>query len=86
MVNKNKVALVFAALLGGWHVVWSLLVFSGYVETMYSFILWAHMIDLPVTIGPFDGTAAVTLVVVTTIIGYVGGYIAAWVWNRMHRY
>jgi hypothetical protein len=85
MSNANKVGLVLAILLGGWHLVWSILVATGVGQVLYDFILWAHMIHLAVKIGPFDLTASITLIVVTAIFGYVIGYIASLVWNRMHR-
>lgn len=85
MANENKVGLVFGALLGGWHLVWSLLVLSGMAQGIYDFILWAHMIHLAIVIGPFDLTASATLVVLTAVVGYIMGYISAWVWNYFHR-
>lgn len=85
MAHPNKVGLVFGALLGGWHLLWSLLVVTGVAQTIYDFILWAHMIHLAIVIGPFDISAAVTLIVVTAVMGYIIGYIGAWVWNRVHR-
>ena len=85
MSNPNKLGLVFAILIGGWHLVWSILVATGLGQLLYDFILWAHMIHLAVTIGPFDLTASITLIAVTAILGYVIGYLAALVWNRMHR-
>lgn len=84
MGNSHKVGLVLGALLGGWHAVWSLLVLSGFAQTIYDFVLWAHMIHLPIIIGPFDIAAALTLVVVTAVSGYVIGYTASLVWNRIH--
>ena len=85
MANQNKVGLVFGALFGGFHLVWSLLVLFGVAQAIYDFVLWAHMVHLPLTIGPFDATAAVTLVIITALMGYVLGHIGAWVWNRVHR-
>lgn len=85
MVNTNKAGLVFGALLGGFHAGWALLVLSGYAQAIYDFILWAHMVHLPIVIGPFNATAAGVLIVMTALIGYVGGCIGAWVWNRVHR-
>lgn len=85
MANTNKVGLVGAVLLGGWHLVWSLLVLSGWAQAVYDFILWAHMIHLPLVVGPFNLTAAVTLVILTAAIGYVAGWTGAYVWNRFHR-
>lgn len=85
MAKARKVGLVSGLLLGGFHAAWALLVLSGFAQTMYDFILWAHMVHMPITIGPFDLTAAVSLVIMTFIAGYVAGYIGAWVWNRFHR-
>ena len=85
MVDKNKAGLVFGALLGGFHLLWSLLVLFGIAQPIYNFILWAHMIHLALTIGPFSFTAAATLVVFTAVMGYVLGYVGAWVWNRVYR-
>jgi hypothetical protein len=83
MADKNKVGLVGAALLGGWHLVWSILVATGVGQTLYNFILWAHMIQLNIVIGPFNLAAAATLVVLTAAFGYVIGYTGAWIWNRV---
>lgn len=77
---------MFGALLGGFHLVWALLVLLGWAQPIYNFILWAHMIHLPLTIGPFEGSAAATLVVMTAVMGYVGGYIGAWIWNKFHHH
>jgi hypothetical protein len=84
MSNPNKVGLVFGVVLGGWHLVWSILVFTGVAQAFYDFVLWAHMIHLQITIGPFDMTAAATLIVVTAVFGYIIGFFGSWVWNRVH--
>jgi hypothetical protein len=39
MADKNKVGLVAGALLGGWHVVWSILVATGVGQTLDNLIL-----------------------------------------------
>ena len=84
MTNPNKVGLVFAALIGGMHFLWSVLVAAGVAQSMYNFILWAHMIHVPLVIGPFDITAAVTLIILTSVMGYLVGLIASKIWNRVH--
>lgn len=83
--NPHKVALVFAAVLGGWHVVWSVLVVLGWGQPLINFVLWAHMIQVPYVVGPFDLTASATLIVFTAVMGYVGGYLFGLIWNRVHR-
>jgi hypothetical protein len=83
MADKNKVGLVGATLLGGWRLMWSILVATGVGQALYDFILWAHMIQLKIVIGPFNLAAAATLIVVTAAFGYVIGYTGAWMWNRV---
>ncbi len=62
MVDKKKLGLVVGAFLGGWHLVWSILVATGLGQALYNFILWAHMIHLKIVIGPFDLAASATLI------------------------
>ena len=62
-----------------------MLVLSGLGQQFYDFILWAHMIHLPITIGPFDMAASTTLILVTAIIGYAAGYFGTIIWNATHR-
>lgn len=82
--NAHKVGLVFACIIGGWHLVWSALVLAGVGQALINFILWAHMIHLAITIGPFDIAASLTLILVTATFGYAVGGIAAVIWNRVH--
>ena len=84
MTNPNKVGLVIAMLIGGWHVIWSLLVLIGFAQPILDFIFWAHMIQQVYFVKPFDPMAAVTLIVITAVIGYVLGFVGAMIWNRLH--
>jgi hypothetical protein len=61
---------VIGALIGGWHVCWSLLVLLGWAQRIIDFIFWAHMVRPIYVIKPFDPAAGITLVAVTAIIGY----------------
>lgn len=85
MVNPNKVGLVIGALIGGWHLVWSALVFLGGAQPILDFIFWAHMIQPVYVIKPFDLSAALTLILITAVGGYVFGFVGAIIWNRLHR-
>ena len=84
-LNPMKTALAVGVFLGGWHLMWSLLVALNWAQAIYDFILWAHMIHLQLTIGPFDPVAAGTLVVMTFLVGCVIGYVFAVIWNWFHR-
>ena len=85
MTNPKKVGLVFGTMLGGLHLLWSILVLLGIAEALLSFSMWAHMVRTSISVGPFDVTAALTVIVVAGIIGYVIGFVGANVWNRVHR-
>ena len=85
MTNPNKVGMVIGALIGGWHVVWVMLVLVHWAQPILDFIFWAHMIQPVYIVKPFDVAAAVTLIVVTAALGYAFGFFGAIIWNRVHR-
>ncbi len=85
MTNPNKVGLVFGALIGGWHLLWSLLVLLGWAQPLIDFIFWAHMIKSIYVVKAFDPIAALTLLVITFISGYVFGFVGAILWNKIHQ-
>ena len=85
MANPHKVGLVIGALIGGWHFVWSVFVLLGWAQPILDFIFWAHMIQQVYFVKPFDPVAAVTLIVITGVIGYIFGFVGAVIWNRLHR-
>lgn len=84
-LNVNKVALSVGFFIGGWHVVWSILVALGWAQAVINFIFGLHMLSVPVQVQPFNITTAGLLVVVTFTVGYVGGKIFATVWNTVHK-
>jgi hypothetical protein len=86
MVNRNKVGLVTGALIGGWHLVWALLVLVGSAQPILDFIFWAHMLKPVYVVKPFDPIAAVALIVITAVIGYAFGFLGAMIWNRLPRF
>jgi hypothetical protein len=85
VANPHKVGLVIGALIGAWHLLWSLLVLLGWAQPILDFIFWAHMIKPVYVVKPFDPVAAVALIVITTVIGYVFGFLGAVIWNKLHR-
>ena len=85
MANPHKVGLVIGALIGGWHFVWSVFVLLGWAQPILDFIFWAHMIQQVYFVKPFDLVAAVALIVITAVIGYIFGFVGAVIWNRLHR-
>jgi len=43
------------------------------------------MIEPIYVVKPFDPLAAVTLVVITAVIGYTFGFVGAIFWDQLHR-
>lgn len=84
-LHTQKVAMVCGVFLGGWHLIWSILILLGLAQWLLDFIFWVHMIANPYRVTGFTLTQAVTLVIVTFIVGYVGGWIFAWLWNKLHK-
>jgi len=85
MTNPNKVGLVIGALIGGWHLVWSILVLVGWAQPIIDFIFCEPMIKPVYFVKPFDPVAAVVLIVITAVIGYLFGFFGAVLWNKLHR-
>jgi hypothetical protein len=83
-ISAHKVGLVVGFVISGLHVLWTILVAVGLAQMLVDFVLWAHMVHLSVVIGPFDVGTALTLIVVTFIVGYAVGRLVGTVWNRVH--
>ncbi len=84
-LNESKVALTLGILVGGLHLVWSILVALGLAQGLLDFIFSIHMLANPYQVTGFDVTKAGMLVVITFVIGYGVGYIFANVWNKVHK-
>lgn len=85
MIHARKTGLALANLVCGIHVIWILLVLVGWAQPLINFIHWAHMLVPDVQVAPFSLTAAITLIVVTWLVGYIVGMAFATSWNRLHR-
>lgn len=84
-VSPHKTGLVLGAFLGGWHLLWSLLVVLGWAQPFIDFIFWIHFIEPVYVVGTFSAGIALILIVVTAGIGYAVGCICGVLWNRIHR-
>jgi hypothetical protein len=71
MVNSVKAGITFGALLGVWHLCWSLLVAFGWAQPLIDFVFWLHFIRPVYVVQPFSLPIAVVLIVVTSVIGFV---------------
>ena len=84
-INVGKAGLVLGALLGAWHLCWSVLVALKLAQPVVDFILWIHFIKPIYVIEPFEITRAAVLFVVTSAVGFVFGSAFALIWNAVHK-
>jgi hypothetical protein len=85
ILNPNKTGLVLAALMGGWHLLWALLVAAGVAQACLNFVFWMHFLTPIYVVKAFQPGIAVVLIVVTAVLGYLIGCILAALWNWIHR-
>lgn len=83
-VHAHKVGLVFGGLVAIAHVMWALLVFAGLAKPFLDWIYGLHFLNFQYVVAPFSFANALTLVIVTGIVGYLMGYVAGSLWNLVH--
>ena len=81
MVNRHKLGLLLGTFLGLWHFAWSWLVLSGMAQSLVNWLFRLHFIQPPYTISPFNLGVAVALIVITSVTGYLSGWVLGAIWN-----
>lgn len=81
MISRHKLGLLFGTFLGLWHFVWAFLVLSGMAQSLMNWIFRLHFIQPPYTILPFNLGVAVALIVITSVTGYLSGWVLGAIWN-----
>lgn len=84
-ITPGKAGLVFGALIGGWHLLWSILVLLHLAQPLIDFIFWIHFIKPVYVVEEFSLGRAAILIIVTTAVGYAVGFCFAQLWNRIHK-
>ena len=84
MISKNKLGVVVGSAFGIWHFAWAILVASGVAQWLMDWVFKLHFIQPVYVVTPFKPVLAVTLIVVTSMLGYLSGWIAAAIWNWLH--
>jgi hypothetical protein len=84
-IHPMKAGIAFAALIGGWHLCWAVLVAFGLAQPLIDFIFWMHFIKPVYVVGPFNLMTAVVLIAVTSVFGFVVAYAFSLLWNSLHR-
>ena len=82
-LNPHRVGMALGGLYGFWHLTWSLLVLVGLAKPFLDFLLSMHFLQVTYAVSPFTPLKALGLIVVTSGLGYLLGYVLAWLWNRV---
>lgn len=84
-VNSHKVGLAIGGVVGIWHLVWSLLVLFGLAKPFLDWILGLHFIKIEFSLVSFNIGTSLLLIIATSVIGYLFGYVLGWLWNLAHK-
>ena len=84
-LDPHRTGLTLGTLLGLWHLAWSTLVGTGLAQPILDWITSLHMLNNPFRVEPFDLGTAVMLIIITSLIGYLAGWVVAFLWNAIHK-
>ena len=80
-VDPNRLGIVVAVVLSGWHAVWEGLVAAGVAQRVVDFVYRLHSVKSEMVVEPFDASRAGLLLLLTAGLGYAAGLVAALLWN-----
>lgn len=83
VLSKTRCGLMFGAALSAFHLCWLVLVVAGVAQPLLNWVLSMHFMSYPFSMLTFNYIDALTLLVMTFVVGYVGGYIFAMIMNAV---
>lgn len=84
-LKVGATAMVFGVVVALMHAVWMLMVFLGVGQLYLNWIFGLHLISNPFVVQPFNLMSAIFLIIFTFVVGYLLGWVFAFVWNRLHK-
>ena len=84
-LNEHKTGIALGAFVGVMHVIWSIIVASGYGQSIIDWKLSMHFLTIPIAVQSFNLTTSIELIIVAVIGGYIAGRIFAKIWNSIHK-
>lgn len=84
-MKANKVGQSLGLFLAFCHLVWEVLIYVGAAKPLVDFILNMHSLNFSYRIETFNLGKGVALVLITYIVGYVGGIVFATIYNKVHK-
>ncbi len=80
-IDANRLGIVAGVMLVAWHGMWMALVAAGVAQPVADFVLRMHSMKSDVVVGAFDPGTAALLLSAAALLGYIGGFAAASLWN-----
>lgn len=84
-IDTVRTGLVLGGVMAVWHFFWSVLVAAGLAQPVIDFVFWMHFIKPVYVVESFAIGRAAILVVVTGVLGFSVGAVAALLWNSLRR-
>jgi len=84
-LNKNSVGLAIGSLYGLFHLSWVILVALGLAKPLMDWVLSLHFLTIEYAVTEFSVLTAIGLLVFTFAVGYVLGWVLAFVWNKVKK-
>ncbi|MEK6850410.1 MAG: hypothetical protein AABX85_02455 [Nanoarchaeota archaeon] len=84
-LDRNKAGLALGLLFGLLHLGWAVLIALGWAGPLMDWILGLHFIKLSYALTAFNAGTALVLITVRFVVGYIGGWILACIWNSVNK-
>ncbi len=82
MLDKNRVGLTLGSFLALLHAAWSVLITTGWAQYLADKAISLHMMKMPHEVLAFNPLKALLLVGIAFLVGYIGGWIFAVIYNK----
>lgn len=84
-LNSTSNGVVLGLFTGSIHLLWVLLVVLGLAQPLLDFIYSMHFLSNPFTVQAFSFWYALVLIVLSTVVGYLVGWVLSVLWNNFHK-
>ncbi len=84
-MKTHKVALTVGLFAGLMHLVWEVILFFGMGQDILDWKLSMHSLTNPFVVTSFNLGRGIGLIVMSIVVGYIGGWVFAAIYNKIHR-